>query len=206
MGAPLGALIADCDADRRARRRLCSRRRRALGLAWATDERSAAGRPSSSKRLGAPATVAAGGGLSAEQVYTHAAPAVVQITSTLAGQSGSEPTGRLGSGFVLDKDGHIVTNYHVVEGAEKIEVSSRTRRPVDAPGRHGPLHRPGAARGRPARGAGAARTRRTPTRSRSVSRSSRSATRSGSSGPPRPASSAHSSARCTRRATSRSIT
>ena len=29
----------------------------------------------------------------------------------------------VGSGFVWDDNGHIVTNYHVVEGAEKIEVS-----------------------------------------------------------------------------------
>ena len=28
-----------------------------------------------------------------------------------------------GSGFVYDKEGHIVTNYHVVEGAEEIEVT-----------------------------------------------------------------------------------
>lgn len=28
----------------------------------------------------------------------------------------------LGSGFVYDKEGHIVTNYHVVEGAEDLEV------------------------------------------------------------------------------------
>lgn len=28
-----------------------------------------------------------------------------------------------GSGFVIDKQGHIVTNYHVVEGAEQVEVS-----------------------------------------------------------------------------------
>jgi S1-C subfamily serine protease len=29
----------------------------------------------------------------------------------------------LGSGFVIDKAGHIVTNYHVVEGARSVEVS-----------------------------------------------------------------------------------
>lgn len=28
-----------------------------------------------------------------------------------------------GSGFVLDSDGHILTNYHVIEGAQSIEVS-----------------------------------------------------------------------------------
>ena len=29
----------------------------------------------------------------------------------------------LGSGFVIDKEGHIVSNYHVIEGAENIEVT-----------------------------------------------------------------------------------
>ena len=28
-----------------------------------------------------------------------------------------------GSGFVLDKDGHIVTNYHVIDGADQVEVT-----------------------------------------------------------------------------------
>ena len=30
--------------------------------------------------------------------------------------------GSLGSGFVYDSEGHIVTNYHVVEGSEQLEV------------------------------------------------------------------------------------
>jgi serine protease Do len=29
----------------------------------------------------------------------------------------------LGSGFVLDREGHLITNYHVVEGASKIDVT-----------------------------------------------------------------------------------
>jgi len=51
---------------------------------------------------------------------------VVQITSTLGSSStqGQFQGGAqaLGSGFVLDKEGHIVTNFHVVEGATSIEV------------------------------------------------------------------------------------
>jgi S1-C subfamily serine protease len=38
------------------------------------------------------------------------------------GQSQSQVQEALGSGFVIDKQGHIVTNYHVVNGAKSIEV------------------------------------------------------------------------------------
>jgi len=59
------------------------------------------------------------GALTAEQIYARDAPGVVQITATDPTQ-GSES---LGSGFVIDKAGHIVTNYHVVRGATKVFVS-----------------------------------------------------------------------------------
>ena len=35
----------------------------------------------------------------------------------------TELGGGLGSGFLIDREGHIVTNYHVVEGVEDLEVS-----------------------------------------------------------------------------------
>jgi S1-C subfamily serine protease len=59
------------------------------------------------------------GALTAEQVYKRDAPGVVQVTATDPAQ-GSES---LGSGFVIDKAGHIVTNFHVVRGATKVLVS-----------------------------------------------------------------------------------
>ena len=45
------------------------------------------------------------------------------------GPSASEGTG---SGFVVDRSGHIVTNNHVIEGADSIEVtfSDESRVPV----------------------------------------------------------------------------
>lgn len=50
-------------------------------------------------------------------LYEHVSPGVVQIqTFAEEGQLG------LGSGFVFDNQGHIVTNYHVVEGATEVEV------------------------------------------------------------------------------------
>ncbi len=50
------------------------------------------------------------------EIYKRSSTGVVQITT-----SGQQQA--LGSGFVMDKAGHVVTNYHVVEGADKIEVS-----------------------------------------------------------------------------------
>src|SRR5438093_932503 len=59
-------------------------------------------------------------------VYEQASAGVVEITVTgsSSGRGGFGPFGQSqqteseGSGFVLDKSGHIVTNEHVVEGAD----------------------------------------------------------------------------------------
>jgi S1-C subfamily serine protease len=64
--------------------------------------------------LQAPSTT---GALTAEQIYKRDSPGVVQITATTLGAES------LGSGFVIDKAGHIVTNFHVVRGASKVLVS-----------------------------------------------------------------------------------
>jgi S1-C subfamily serine protease len=60
-------------------------------------------------------------------VYQQASPAVVNITTQVLRQSfffGLIPEeGSGGSGFVYDHDGHIITNYHVVEGTSEIVVS-----------------------------------------------------------------------------------
>jgi S1-C subfamily serine protease len=49
-------------------------------------------------------------------LYQKASPGIVSIqVSTQAG-------GSLGSGFVFDQKGHVVTNFHVVENAEQVEV------------------------------------------------------------------------------------
>lgn len=50
------------------------------------------------------------------ELYEQVNPGVVAI-QTLTAEGGG-----LGSGFVYDKDGHILTNYHVVEGATDLEV------------------------------------------------------------------------------------
>src|ERR687886_714989 len=85
----------------------------------------------------APASFRTGRALSINQIYRSAAPGVVQVTSTsvvkldnnnpfgfpIPGFPQQETQRALGSGFVIDKAGHIVTNYHVIAGARSVEVS-----------------------------------------------------------------------------------
>ena len=92
----------------------------------------------------------AGDGLSINEIYERAAPGVVQITSIADAQPSADPlqvdpldpsfadpapqspSPALGSGFVIDKAGHIVTNYHVVHGGDDIRVSFSNRDTVEA--------------------------------------------------------------------------
>ena len=81
----------------------------------------------------APVLFQPGKGMSINEIYRASAPAVVHIETTTRVQQPSDFFGNpfgttqtqraLGSGFVIDKAGHIVTNYHVVRGANAIQVS-----------------------------------------------------------------------------------
>ncbi|HYY75391.1 MAG TPA: trypsin-like peptidase domain-containing protein [Gaiellaceae bacterium] len=65
--------------------------------------------------------------LSIQDIYETAGPGVVQVTSTSVVSRdpffGAQEARSVGSGFVIDKAGRIVTNYHVVEGADEVEVN-----------------------------------------------------------------------------------
>jgi S1-C subfamily serine protease len=72
---------------------------------------------SSGGTIGTPADT--GGSSTVHEVYTRDGRGVVSVD--VAATSDAGPAG--GSGFVVDEAGHIVTNQHVVEGAEEISVS-----------------------------------------------------------------------------------
>ena len=73
-----------------------------------------------------------GDAMSVNEIYERAASGVVQITSTSGNIGGAAQQQALGSGFVLDKAGRIVTNYHVIEGADEIRVSFSNQDTVEA--------------------------------------------------------------------------
>jgi S1-C subfamily serine protease len=92
----------------------------------------------------APASFAENKRLSVNEIYRRSAPGVVQVTTTSVqtvepdqslnpfGLQEQQRQQALGSGFVIDKSGRIVTNFHVVEGAEDVEVSFSNRDSVKA--------------------------------------------------------------------------
>jgi len=59
-------------------------------------------------------------------VYNRVAPSVVNVTTQVLRRGfffDVTPQEGAGSGFVLDSDGHVLTNFHVIEGAQQIEVT-----------------------------------------------------------------------------------
>jgi S1-C subfamily serine protease len=75
----------------------------------------------------------------AAQVYQEAGPSVVNITSLAIVRSPFVPVQQdqprprgTGSGFVLDTNGHIVTNNHVIEEADQLSVTFPDRTTVPA--------------------------------------------------------------------------
>jgi S1-C subfamily serine protease len=74
-------------------------------------------------------------------VYRKNIDSVVNITSravTFDFFYGLTPQEGQGSGFIIDKEGHVLTNYHVIADARQVEV---TLQPQEVPG-HGGRDRP----------------------------------------------------------------
>jgi S1-C subfamily serine protease len=88
------------------------------------DAKPAGAAPAAFERPGRP--------LSVNQIFRRTSPGVVQVTSTSVvnqpdpfgfGFDTQQTQQALGSGFVIDTAGHIVTNYHVVQNARAVQVS-----------------------------------------------------------------------------------
>jgi S1-C subfamily serine protease len=81
-----------------------------------------------------------GEGLDSEEqnnisVYRKNIPSVVNVTSRAMSFDffyGMVPQEGQGSGFVIDKDGHILTNYHVIADARQVEVTMHNRKKYKA--------------------------------------------------------------------------
>jgi len=99
-----------------------------LGAYWA-GSRYGQRNPSSVSALPAPANSDNGLDPTEAQnvrIYKEASPAVANIITQTVKYDffyNAVPVEGAGSGFVIDTAGHILTNYHVVEGAQTIEVT-----------------------------------------------------------------------------------
>lgn len=73
--------------------------------------------------------------LSAAEIYQKVAPAVVMVSTktiqTVNGWFKQEAEG-MGSGFIINTDGYILTNYHVIEGANEVTVTLSDGKEVTA--------------------------------------------------------------------------
>ncbi len=68
-------------------------------------------------------------------VYKKGIQPVVNITSTAVAYDffyGPVPQEGQGSGFIIDKDGHILTNYHVIANAREVEVTLHNKKKYKA--------------------------------------------------------------------------
>jgi S1-C subfamily serine protease len=101
-----------------------------LGAYWA-GTRWGTRAPSRVDAVPEPARGAAEGGLDPTEaenvrIYKQASPAVANIVTRTVEYDfflNPVPVEGAGSGFLIDTDGHILTNYHVVQGTQAIEVT-----------------------------------------------------------------------------------
>ena len=88
----------------------------AVAAGWVGDEDGSSSPALAAAPLTEPVSQGDGDGLTINEIYERDSKGVAFIQA-------EQPTGSAtGSGFVIDDDGNILTNAHVVEGAQKIEV------------------------------------------------------------------------------------
>jgi S1-C subfamily serine protease len=83
-----------------------------------------------------PAAFDNGEGKTIAEIYRQSGRGVVQVIATQVSSDnpffGAQESSASGSGFVIDNAGHIITNYHVIEGARKVEVNFSGEDRMDA--------------------------------------------------------------------------
>jgi S1-C subfamily serine protease len=105
----------------------------AIGAGWVGDDDNDGGAPAlAAGPLTKPAASDDAQGLSVNEIYRRSQASVAFVSSTIKDTAppeglspfGPEPRGGVATGtaFVIDDAGHLLTNAHVVEGAEDIEV------------------------------------------------------------------------------------
>ena len=108
----------------------------AVAAGWVGDEKTTIVRSPAVSTAG---SADEGQGLTVSEIYKRDGPGVVFISAEVTTQQESpfglpqEQRGQAtGSGFMIDDQGHVMTNAHVVEGASKIEVAFGDNNSVDA--------------------------------------------------------------------------
>ena len=75
------------------------------------------------------------GELSAADAFNKVSPAVVivstkSLTSSMFG--GSQEVEGIGSGFIINEEGYVLTNYHVIQGAQEVTVTLSDEQEINA--------------------------------------------------------------------------
>ena len=70
------------------------------------------------------------------EIFRNASPAVVHVTSIILDEDERmqplPPQAATGTGFIIDKEGHIITNNHVIAGASEVRVTWANGQTADA--------------------------------------------------------------------------
>jgi serine protease Do len=73
--------------------------------------------------------------LTVAEIARKAGPAVVAVTTRGRGTSGlfgNQPQQGVGSGMIINEDGYVLTNYHVVQGAQEVKIVLSDGKEVNA--------------------------------------------------------------------------
>jgi putative serine protease PepD len=75
-----------------------------------------------------------GDALSVAEIYRRASAAVVEVRASSSGDGSpfGQPGEATGSGFVIDEEGRVITNQHVVDGADSVAVVTSEGKEYDA--------------------------------------------------------------------------